>query len=100
MPTESQELKDHLRQTDQEFRQLADKHHELDSRLTELSSKHYLSAAVEGPHGRHHAAISRPRVQLSAAVRAGTRSAELMFLEIGRGLLISCDPYSLVSKIS
>src|SRR5215210_2438311 len=43
MPTDSQELRDRLLQTDDEFRQLADKHHELDQRLHELSSKTYLS---------------------------------------------------------
>jgi uncharacterized protein YdcH (DUF465 family) len=60
MPTESQELKDHLRQTDQEFRQLADKHHELDSRLTELSSKHYLSE----PEQREEVTLKKRKLQL------------------------------------
>jgi uncharacterized protein YdcH (DUF465 family) len=43
MPTDSRDLKAHLIQTDEEFRQLADKHQQLDSRLHELISKHYLS---------------------------------------------------------
>jgi uncharacterized protein YdcH (DUF465 family) len=43
MPTDSEALRDRLRQTDEEFRSLVDKHHELDSRLHELTAKHYLS---------------------------------------------------------
>ena len=38
-----QELKELLLKTDEEFRQLATQHHELDDRLYELSSKPYLS---------------------------------------------------------
>jgi uncharacterized protein len=38
-----QELKELLLKTDEEFRQLATQHHELDDRLHELSSKPYLS---------------------------------------------------------
>ena len=44
MPTtNSQELKELLLQTDEEFRQLAAQHHELDDRLHELAAKPYLS---------------------------------------------------------
>ena len=43
MPTNSQELKELLLQNDEEFRQLATKHCELDDRLHELSAKPYLS---------------------------------------------------------
>ena len=38
-----QELKDLLLKTDEEFRQLATQHHQLDDRLHELSAKSYLS---------------------------------------------------------
>jgi uncharacterized protein YdcH (DUF465 family) len=38
-----QELKELLLKTDEEFRQLATQHHELDDRLHELSAKSYLS---------------------------------------------------------
>ena len=38
-----QELKELLLKTDEEFRQLATQHHELDDRLHELSTKAYLS---------------------------------------------------------
>ncbi len=44
MHTENvQELKELLLKTDEEFRQLATQHHELDDRLHELASKPYLS---------------------------------------------------------
>ena len=44
MHTENvQELKELLLKTDEEFRQLATQHHELDDRLHALSSKAYLS---------------------------------------------------------
>ena len=43
MSTDSQQLKDHLLQTDSGFRQLAEQHQQLDSRLHELSRLHYLS---------------------------------------------------------
>ena len=38
-----QELKELLLKTDEEFRQLATQHHELEDRLHELSAKPYLS---------------------------------------------------------
>lgn len=40
---ETQDLKHLLLETNDEYRQLAAKHHELDDRLHELSSKHYLN---------------------------------------------------------
>lgn len=40
---ETQDLKHLLLDTNDEYRQLAAKHHELDDRLHELTSKHYLS---------------------------------------------------------
>ena len=43
MNEQSQDIKEQLLQTDEEFHQLAVKHHELESRLDELSNKHYLS---------------------------------------------------------
>ena len=43
MNEQSQGLKDLLLQTDEEFHQLAAKHHELENRLQELTVKHYLS---------------------------------------------------------
>jgi uncharacterized protein YdcH (DUF465 family) len=43
MNEQSQDLKELLLQTDEEFHQLAAKHHELDDRLHELTAKSYLS---------------------------------------------------------
>jgi uncharacterized protein YdcH (DUF465 family) len=44
---EAQDLKTLLLETNDEYRQLATKHHELDDRLHELTSKHYLSDAEQ-----------------------------------------------------
>ena len=43
MPTDFEELKRKLLQTDEEFRQLATKHHDLDERLHNYAERHYLS---------------------------------------------------------
>jgi uncharacterized protein YdcH (DUF465 family) len=40
---EAQEVKNVLLQSDETYRQLANRHQELDTRLHELSEKHYLS---------------------------------------------------------
>jgi uncharacterized protein YdcH (DUF465 family) len=44
---EAQDLKTLLLATNDEYRQLATKHHELDDRLHQLTSKHYLSDAEQ-----------------------------------------------------
>ena len=44
---ESQDLQTFLLATNEEYRQLVSKHHELDSRLHELITKHYLSDAEQ-----------------------------------------------------
>ena len=43
MNAQGHDLKDLLLQTDEEFRSLAAKHHDLDDRLHQLTTKHYLS---------------------------------------------------------
>ena len=43
MPTDNSELRNHLLESDEEFRQLAAQHYDLDQRLSNLSSKAYLS---------------------------------------------------------
>lgn len=40
---ETQEVKNLLLDSDQQFRQLAEQHHQLDHRLHQLHEKHYLS---------------------------------------------------------
>ena len=44
MPTDFEELKRTLLQTDSEFRQLASQHHDLDERLHNYADRHYLTA--------------------------------------------------------
>jgi uncharacterized protein YdcH (DUF465 family) len=44
---EAQEVKTLLLQSNDQYRQLAARHQELDTRLHELSEKHYLSSAEE-----------------------------------------------------
>ena len=44
---ESQDLQTLLLETDEEYRRLVSKHHELDGRLHELTVKHYLSTAEQ-----------------------------------------------------
>lgn len=44
---EAQDLKSLLLETNEEYRQLVTKHHELDDRLHELTTKHYLSNAEQ-----------------------------------------------------
>jgi uncharacterized protein YdcH (DUF465 family) len=43
MPTDFEELKRQLLQTDEEYRQLATQHHDLDAKLHDLTTRHYLS---------------------------------------------------------
>jgi uncharacterized protein len=43
MPTDFEELKRQLLQSDDEFRQLATQHHDLDEKLHNLADRHYLS---------------------------------------------------------
>jgi uncharacterized protein YdcH (DUF465 family) len=40
---DTQEVKNFLLQSDQQFRQLVEQHHQLDDRLHQLIEKHYLS---------------------------------------------------------
>ena len=40
---EAQEVKNLLLRSNEEYRQLAERHHQLDNRLHELTEKHYLS---------------------------------------------------------
>lgn len=47
MPTEAQDLKEHLLQIDPEFRKLFTTHRELDDRLHVLAGKHYLSESEQ-----------------------------------------------------
>lgn len=44
---DAQEVKNFLLQSDQQFRQLAEQHHQLDHRLHQLIEKHYLSVTEQ-----------------------------------------------------
>ena len=43
MAVDTQELKERLLVSDQEFRDVCTRHHELDARLHDLSSRHFLT---------------------------------------------------------
>jgi len=43
MPTDFEELKRKLLQTDEEYRKLATQHHDLDEKIHSLASRHYLT---------------------------------------------------------
>ncbi len=60
MAQDSQQLKEHLIQTDSGFRQLAEKHQELDTRLHELSRLDYLSQ----PERIEEANLKKRKLQL------------------------------------
>ncbi len=60
MSADSQDLKPLLLETDEEFRQLASKHHELEERLHELTNKHYLS----GPEQVEEVTLKKRKLQL------------------------------------
>ena len=43
MPKDFEELKRELLQSDEEYRQLATQHHDLDEKIHDLTNRHYLS---------------------------------------------------------
>ena len=44
---EAQEVRNLLLRTDEQYRQLVERHHQLENRLHELTGKHYLSASEQ-----------------------------------------------------
>jgi len=60
MTADAQDLKSTLLQTDDEFRQLSTRHKELEARLSELSTKSYLSE----PEQLEEAQIKKRKLQL------------------------------------
>jgi uncharacterized protein YdcH (DUF465 family) len=70
MTADSQDLKPLLLETDEEFRQLATKHHELEERLHELTAKHYLS----GPEQVEETTLKKRKLQLKDKMEAIVRS--------------------------
>ena len=57
---EAQDLKTLLLETNEEYRQLVSRHHELDNRLHELSDKHYLTTTEQ----LEEATIKKRKLQL------------------------------------
>lgn len=60
MHEQSQDLKELLLQTDEEFHHLAAKHHELENRLHQLTAKQYLS----GPEQLEEVNLKKRKLQL------------------------------------
>jgi uncharacterized protein YdcH (DUF465 family) len=70
---EAQEVKTLLLKSNEHYRELVERHHQLDDRLHELTEKHYLSiqnrskklpqeaeTRAQGPDGSHGAGLSFP----------------------------------------
>ncbi len=60
MNGQSQDLKELLLRTDEEFHQLAVTHHQLEDRLHELTGRHYLSE----PEQREEVTLKKRKLQL------------------------------------
>jgi len=60
MNAQPHDPKDELLRTDEEFHQLAAKHHELEDRLHELTAKHYLSE----PEQLEEVTLKKKKLQL------------------------------------
>ena len=60
MNEQSQDLKEQLLKSDEEFHTLAVKHHELEDRLHELTGKHYLSE----PEQREEVTLKKRKLQI------------------------------------
>lgn len=75
MNAQGQDLKELLLQTDEEFRSLASKHHDLEHRLHELTSRHYLSE----PEQMEEVALKKQKLHLKdrmESILRTRRSAE------------------------
>jgi uncharacterized protein YdcH (DUF465 family) len=60
MAVDTHELKERLLQSDHEYRDLAARHHELDERLHELASRHFLTE----PEQLEEAQIKKQKLRL------------------------------------
>lgn len=69
MPTDFEELKRKLLQTDEEFRQLATQHHDLDERIHNLTSRHYLSE----PEQLEEVQLKKQKLHLKDQMEAALR---------------------------
>ena len=60
MPTDSEEMKKQLLASNDEFRQLATQHHDLDERIHNLAIRHYLSE----PEQLEEVTLKKKKLQL------------------------------------
>jgi uncharacterized protein YdcH (DUF465 family) len=60
MPTDFEELKQQLLQSDEEFRQLVTQHHDLDEKIHTLTTRHYLSE----PEQLEESTLKKRKLQL------------------------------------
>ena len=60
MPTDFEEMKKKLLESDDEFRQLATEHHHLDERIHTLATRHYLSE----PEQLEEVTLKKKKLQL------------------------------------
>ena len=72
MPTDFEELKRRLLQTDEEFRQLATQHHALDEQVHNFATRHYLSE----PEQIEEARLKKQKLYLKDQMEAVLRRAE------------------------
>ena len=69
MPTDFDELKRQLLQTDEEYRQLATQHHDLDEKLHTLAARHYLSE----PEQLEEVTLKKRKLQLKDQMESMVR---------------------------
>ena len=60
MPTDFEELKRQLLQSDEEYRQLATRHHDLDEQIHGLAARHYLTE----PEQLEEVTLKKKKLQL------------------------------------
>jgi uncharacterized protein YdcH (DUF465 family) len=75
MPTDFEEMKKRLLQSNDEFRQLATQHHDLDERIHSLATRHYLSE----PEQLEEVTLKKRKLQLKDQMETmlrGQRRAE------------------------
>jgi uncharacterized protein YdcH (DUF465 family) len=66
---DAQEVKNLLLQSDSDFRQLAEQHHQLDDRLHQLTERHYLSESEQ----REEAVLKKRKLALKDRMEEMTR---------------------------
>lgn len=72
MPKDFEELKRELLQSDEEYRQLATKHHDLDEKIHNLTARHYLSEPEQLEEVRLKKVKLRLKDQMESILRRHT----------------------------